>query len=86
MALGAHRHEDALLEFLGDMVLEVLDQQVPKGCHCVPIGLRGSVNRRVAYASRHDGKAIESLCELSSIKSCQPIGGSSKTRSDYIMD
>jgi hypothetical protein len=23
--------------------------------------LRGSVNRRVAYVSRHDGKAIESL-------------------------
>jgi hypothetical protein len=24
-------------------------------------GLRGSVNRRVAYVSRHDGKAVKSL-------------------------
>src|SRR5215211_3165816 len=39
--------------------------------------LRGSVNRRVAYVSRHSGKAVELLCELSSIKSCQPIDGSS---------
>ena len=41
--------------------------------------LRGSVKRRVVHVSRHDGKAVESLEELSSIKSCQPIDGSSKT-------
>jgi hypothetical protein len=40
--------------------------------------LRGSANRRVRHASRNDGKAVESLRELSSAKSCQPIGGSSK--------
>jgi hypothetical protein len=39
--------------------------------------LRGSVNRRVTYVSRHDGRAVESLGERSSIKSCQPIDGSS---------
>src|SRR5215208_2901215 len=37
--------------------------------------VRASVNRRVAYVSRHDGKAVESLGELSSIKNCQPIDG-----------
>src|SRR5215216_4517977 len=40
--------------------------------------LRGSANRRVAYVSRNNGKAVESLLELPSMKSCQPIGGSSK--------
>src|SRR5215204_663749 len=49
---------------------------------CTPrrklFGLRGSANRRVAYVSRNDGKAVESLLELPSKKSCQPIGGSSK--------
>src|SRR5215217_7185587 len=39
--------------------------------------LRGSANRRVAYVSRNNGKAVESLLELPSMKSCQPIGGSS---------
>jgi uncharacterized membrane protein YphA (DoxX/SURF4 family) len=39
--------------------------------------LRDSVNRRVAYVSRNDRKAVESLRELLSAKSCQPIGGSS---------
>jgi hypothetical protein len=39
--------------------------------------LRGFVNRRVAYVSRKDAKAVESLWELPSMKSCQPIDGSS---------
>src|SRR5215218_11441082 len=41
------------------------------------LSLRGSANRRVAYVSRNNGKAVESLLELPSMKSCQPIGGSS---------
>jgi hypothetical protein len=40
--------------------------------------LRGSVNRRVSQVSRRDRKAVESLRELPSMKSCQPIDGSSK--------
>jgi hypothetical protein len=40
--------------------------------------LRGSANRRVAHVSRSEVKAVESLRELSSMTSCQPIGGSSK--------
>jgi hypothetical protein len=44
--------------------------------------LRGSTNRQVAYASRNDGKAVESLWELPRKKSCQPIGGSSKWGND----
>src|SRR5215207_6465141 len=40
--------------------------------------VRGSANRRVAYVSRNNGKAVESLLKLPSMKSCQPIGGSSK--------
>ena len=39
--------------------------------------LRGSANRRVAYVSRNNGKAVESLLELPSMKSCRPNGGSS---------
>src|SRR5215218_3062590 len=42
---------------------------------------RGSANRREAYVSRNNGKAVESLLELPSMKSCQPIGGSSKSPS-----
>src|SRR5215203_7516541 len=43
------------------------------------LDLRGSANRRVAYVARDDGKALESLWELPSMKSYQPIGGSSKS-------
>src|SRR5215216_1396416 len=46
--------------------------------HPNSVQLRGSANRRVAYVSRNNGKAVESLLELPSMKSCQPIGGSSK--------
>ena len=38
---------------------------------------RASVNRRVAYVTRNEEKAVKSLSELLSMKSCQPIGGSS---------
>jgi hypothetical protein len=39
--------------------------------------LRACANRRVAYVSKHSGKAVQSLWELPSMKSCQPIGAAS---------
>src|SRR5829696_7781581 len=39
--------------------------------------LRASANRRVSYVSSDDTKAFSSRRELSSAKSCQPIGGAS---------
>jgi hypothetical protein len=41
--------------------------------------LRASANRRVTYVAKSDEKAVEPLWELPSMKSCQPIGGSSYT-------
>src|SRR5215208_6561325 len=55
---------------------------LPRSCrivaqmaHHINKYIRGSVNRRVAYVSSHEGKAVESLGELTSIKNCQPIDG-----------
>ena len=62
LASGSTRHsrnlsrlshlQNPLLCRLPDPVLKALPD---------PTQLRGSVNRRVAYVSRHDGKAVESL-------------------------
>jgi len=41
--------------------------------------LRACANRRVAYVTRACVKAIKSLRELPSAKSCQPIGAASKS-------
>jgi hypothetical protein len=64
------RHDSVSRGEPGELSVIVASTHVSKPCLLVgPVSpeldvvgeLRGSVNRRVAYVSRHDGKAVESL-------------------------
>jgi predicted nuclease of predicted toxin-antitoxin system len=54
-------------ENLSHRLVRELADVYPDSAHVRDVGLRGaeelraSANRRVAYVSRHDGKAVESL-------------------------